>query len=97
MDNKGKDGQNDVEAFYTLSEAATLLRVAERTMRRLLQEGKMRGYRVGRQWRIPRADIDKMRAPGEPRPGSHLPDTVPDEKSPPSIPPEEGPPRVCLC
>jgi excisionase family DNA binding protein len=65
MDSTGHYRHEEAEAFYTLKEAAQLLRIAERTLRRLLQAGKMRGYRLGRQWRIPRSDIDRMIAPEE--------------------------------
>jgi excisionase family DNA binding protein len=61
MDSTGHNGHSEDEAFYTLKEAAALLRIAERTLRRLLHDKKIHGYRVGRQWRIPKALIDRMR------------------------------------
>lgn len=43
--------------FLTVEEVAELLRVSVRTVQRLLAEGKLPGVRVGRQWRIPRAEL----------------------------------------
>ena len=43
--------------FLTVDEVAELLRVSARTVQRLLKEGKLPGVRVGRQWRIPRAEL----------------------------------------
>lgn len=43
--------------FLTVEEVAELLRVSSRTVQRLLKEGKLPGVRVGRQWRIPRAEL----------------------------------------
>jgi excisionase family DNA binding protein len=39
-------------AYYTVEEAAQLLRVSKQTMLRLLQSGRARGVKIGRQWRI---------------------------------------------
>ena len=43
--------------FLTVDEVAELLRVSSRTVQRLLAEGKLPGVRIGRQWRIPRAEL----------------------------------------
>ena len=43
--------------FLTVEEVAGLLRVSTRTVQRLLAEGQLPGVRVGRQWRIPRAEL----------------------------------------
>jgi excisionase family DNA binding protein len=45
-------------ALLTLAEAATYLRVHPRTMSRLLQERQVPGVKIGRQWRVRRADLD---------------------------------------
>lgn len=39
--------------FLTVEEAAARLRVAPFTMRKYLREGRVRGVRIGRAWRIP--------------------------------------------
>ncbi len=44
--------------LLTLEEAATYLRVHHRTMGRLLRNGTVPGTKIGRQWRIRRADLD---------------------------------------
>jgi len=38
--------------YYTPEEAAQLLRVSQHSVLRLLQSGRARGVKVGRQWRI---------------------------------------------
>jgi excisionase family DNA binding protein len=38
--------------YYTVKEAAQLLRVSEQAMLQLLQSGKAPGVKIGRQWRI---------------------------------------------
>lgn len=38
--------------YYTVEEAAQLLRVSRQAVLRLLQSGKARGVKIGRQWRI---------------------------------------------
>jgi excisionase family DNA binding protein len=43
----------DKVAFYTPKEAAELLKVSERTVRRWIEEGKLSAWRFGRQLRIP--------------------------------------------
>jgi excisionase family DNA binding protein len=46
----------------SLRRAARILSVSERTVRRLLQAGKMAGYHTGREWRVTKSVIDRMRA-----------------------------------
>jgi excisionase family DNA binding protein len=81
MDSTGQSGQEKEPAFYTLKQAAMLLGVSERTLRRLLEAGKFRGYKLGRQWRIPKSMIDRMRADNE---------ANPPEPEPPDTPLMEG-------
>jgi excisionase family DNA binding protein len=38
--------------YYTLEEAAQLLRVSRQTVLRLLRSGRAQGVKIGRQWRI---------------------------------------------
>ena len=38
--------------YYTMEEAARLLRVSPQTVSRLLQSGRARGVKIGRTWRI---------------------------------------------
>jgi len=39
-------------AYYTLDEAAKLLRVSRRTIQELLRKGQLDAVKVGRQWRF---------------------------------------------
>ncbi len=45
-------------AVLTPEEAAAYLRVNPQTVYRLLRAGKCPGVKIGRQWRIRRADLD---------------------------------------
>ena len=48
-------GEHDL---MTCEEAATYLRLHARTVGRLLAQRKLPGVKVGRQWRLRRADLD---------------------------------------
>ena len=50
--------------LLTLDEAAAYLRVHRRTMGRLLRQRVVPGTKIGRQWRIRRADLDAALASG---------------------------------
>lgn len=45
------------DKFLSAVEAAKLLDVHERTVKRLIQKGQLVGYKVGAQWRIIPEDI----------------------------------------
>lgn len=45
--------------LLTAQEAAQLLRLSEATVRRLIRQGKLPGTRIGRDYRIPRAQLIK--------------------------------------
>ena len=44
--------------LLTCEEAAAYLRLAPQTVYRLLRAGALPGVKVGRQWRVRRADLD---------------------------------------
>ena len=44
--------------FWTADEAAAYCRVSINTMQHLLRAGEIPARRVGRQWRIPKRDLD---------------------------------------
>ena len=44
-------------AFYTPAEAALMLRVSRRSVRKLLETGLARGVKIGRSWRILGRDL----------------------------------------
>lgn len=41
-------------------EVAEYLRIHPEVVRRWLREGKLKGYKVGKEWRISKRDIDDM-------------------------------------
>jgi DNA binding domain, excisionase family len=48
-----------VERMYSVNEVAEILHVSFRTIYRLMKVGKIQAVRVGRQWRIPKSEIEK--------------------------------------
>lgn len=47
-----------LEKFYTPQEIADSLRVKERVILDLLRSGKLRGVKVGKQWRVKVSDLE---------------------------------------
>ena len=45
--------------ILTIKEVAEYLKLTERTLYRLVQEGKLPGFKVGNSWRFKQADIDR--------------------------------------
>jgi len=45
--------------LMTTDEAARYLKVCRKTLYRWLQTGRLKGYRVGRQWRLRKVDLDQ--------------------------------------
>ena len=48
------------EELLTVREAATRLKVSEKSIKAWLSKGQLRGYKAGRQWRIPIEAIDEF-------------------------------------
>ncbi len=46
------------DEILTLKEVAALLKIGERTVYRLVQEGRLPGFKVGGAWRFHRARLD---------------------------------------
>ncbi len=46
------------EPFLTLIEAAEVLRLSTRTIRKYLKQGEIRGKIIGKRWKFRRADLD---------------------------------------
>lgn len=46
--------------LLTVSEAAQLLRLKPKTIRLWLETGRLRGFKVGRQWRIPVSELERL-------------------------------------
>ena len=43
---------------FTVAEVAALLKADPSTLRKMLREGRLGGFRMGSDWRIPQADLD---------------------------------------
>lgn len=41
-----------MEVHYTIKEASETLKIAESTIRRYLREGRLKGRKIGRVWRL---------------------------------------------
>ncbi len=52
------------EEIMTVAEVADYLRLNEATIYRLVQQGKLPGVKLGRQWRFKREAIDQLLAEG---------------------------------
>jgi excisionase family DNA binding protein len=48
------------DTFYTLGEAATILKVHVQTLRRWIRAGRLPARRVGRQYRLSAADLEEL-------------------------------------
>ncbi len=59
MIHKNTKGNITDNRYYTVKEAAQILRVHPRTVRRWLKEGKLKGKKIGRIWLIPKTEIDE--------------------------------------
>lgn len=55
------------KAFYTVPEAAQLLRVHENTIYNLVRSKKIDHYKVGVQIRIAAAELERLKVPAENR------------------------------
>jgi excisionase family DNA binding protein len=52
-----------VEKVLTVREAATALKVHEKTIIRWIREGRIRATRPGRAWRVPESEVAKLLDP----------------------------------
>jgi excisionase family DNA binding protein len=60
----------------TVEQVARHLQIDEKTVRKLLARGKLRGAIVGRHWRIPRAAVAALLGDTPPAPPFALPERV---------------------
>lgn len=49
------------EMFYTTEEVAKMLRVSMQTVQNWLRSGEIRGIKIGKQWRIPKEEIENLK------------------------------------
>lgn len=54
------------KAFYTIPEAAELLRVHENTLYNMVRRKELEHYKVGKQIRIAAAELERLKVPAEP-------------------------------
>ena len=59
-----------VKHLYTVEEVAELLNLHVKTVRRYVQDGRLKAKRIGKQYRIARADLDEFA-------GGRAPDATP--------------------
>jgi len=59
------DMSDFTKEFYTVPEAAELLRVHENTMYSILKRKEITYYKVGKQKRIPASELEKLKVPAE--------------------------------
>ncbi|WP_088105541.1 helix-turn-helix domain-containing protein [Halalkalibacter urbisdiaboli] len=45
--------------IMTISQVAKYLQISEMTTYKLVQEGKLPGFKIGRHWRVRRNDLDE--------------------------------------
>jgi excisionase family DNA binding protein len=57
---KAERADEKVEGVLTLDQAAAELGISRSTLQRMLRQGNIRGFKVGRQWRFRRSDLDKL-------------------------------------
>ncbi|GIW61213.1 MAG: hypothetical protein KatS3mg101_1190 [Patescibacteria group bacterium] len=52
--------KREVEEFYTIREVADILKVAYLTVYRWVQARKLQAFKIGKQYRINKAELDKF-------------------------------------
>ena len=55
-----------VEPFYSVEQVASQLGLHVRTVRNYVRDGRLKGVRIGKQYRIARADLDALTGHGAP-------------------------------
>ena len=66
------ESSSPTEAFLRVGEAAAILKVSSKTVRRLAARGDLRVVRIGRLVRIPFSEIDRLIADGCPSRGDFV-------------------------
>ncbi len=52
-----KQDQHQEDEIMTVSEVADYLKISEVTTYKFVQEGKIPGFKIGRNWRVKRSDL----------------------------------------
>lgn len=50
---------DNYDDILTVAEVMELLYVGKNTVYRLLQDGELRGFRIGKSWRVPKAYLEE--------------------------------------
>ncbi len=61
MSQQDKTSPNSQDEFLTPSQVAELMKVGEFTVRLWLRRGLLRGFRIGKSWRIHQSALDAFR------------------------------------
>jgi excisionase family DNA binding protein len=64
-----------MEELLTTRQVLELLKVDRITVYRMLQDGRLKGVKIGQQWRFPRSEVDQMLNREAPAPAVPEPDT----------------------
>ena len=69
-----------MQEVFTVAEVATMLKATPAALRQRLRDGTLGGFRIGTDWRIPKADLDAFieRNRNSYRPERGQPDTEDD-------------------
>ncbi len=78
------------EEMVGLEEAAGVLKVSRSTLTRMLAQGRLKGFKVGRQWRFRRSDLGKFSQMAHPSAAAvNIPDVEAALKELPRVPAQE--------
>ena len=50
---------DNYDDILTVAEVMEILYVGKNTVYRLLQDGELRGFRIGKSWRVPKASLEE--------------------------------------
>ena len=53
------DGQEPISKYLTPREVMDLLYIGKNTLYKLLNSGELKGFRIGKQWRVERSELKK--------------------------------------
>jgi len=52
---------NETENHYTLNDLIDILGVSRRTLLKYIKQGKIRAFKLGNQWRVTEAELNKFK------------------------------------
>lgn len=55
--------KEEIPEILTLSEVAKMLRVSHQTIYNMIRDGRLKGYKVGREWRFIKKEVDDYLLP----------------------------------